>query len=76
MTSDPATSDPAQKVEALEIALSHAEAAIEDLSETAQAQWAEIDGLKRDLARLTRKLEAAMTDDQESPPANQPPPHY
>ena len=70
------TSDPAERVEALEIALSHAEAAIEDLSETAQAQWAEIDGLKRDIARLTRKLEEAMTDDQDAPPAHQPPPHY
>jgi uncharacterized coiled-coil protein SlyX len=64
------------RVEALEIALSHAEASIDDLSETVQAQWAAIDGLKRDVARLTRKLDAAMTDDQETPPANQPPPHY
>ncbi len=70
------TSDPANRVEALEIALSHAEAAIEDLSETARAQWAEIDSLKRDIARLTRRLEAAMTDDADAPPADQRPPHY
>lgn len=71
------TSDADQRIEALEIALSHAEAAIEDLSETAQEQWALINHLKRDVARLTKRLEAAMeADNGVAPPAHAPPPHY
>mgnify|MGYP000365582237 CR=1 FL=1 len=64
------------RLEALEIALAHQEAAVEDLSEIVQRQWAEIDGLKREIGRLTRTLEAAMEGDDDAPPANQPPPHY
>ncbi|MEM7547738.1 MAG: SlyX family protein [Pseudomonadota bacterium] len=71
------TSDAASRIEALEIALSHAEAAIEDLSATARAQWDEIDNLKRDVIRLSRRLEAAMeADEGDTPAADSPPPHY
>lgn len=71
------TSEAADRIEALEIALSHAEAAIEDLSATARIQWDEIDGLKRDIARLSRRLEAAIeADEGDAPAADRPPPHY
>lgn len=64
------------RIEALEIALAHAEAALEDLSETCRAQWAEIDALKAAVGKLTRTLEAAMEDDEDAPPPDRPPPHY
>ncbi len=64
------------RIEALETVVAHQEVAIEDLSETVQAQWAEIEKLKRDLGKLTRSLEALADGGDEAPPANQPPPHY
>jgi len=64
------------RIEALETVVAHQEVAIEDLSETVQAQWAEIEKLKRDLGKLTRSLEAMADGGDEAPPANQPPPHY
>ncbi|MEL7462986.1 MAG: SlyX family protein [Pseudomonadota bacterium] len=66
-----------EKIEALEIALAHAEASIEDLSEVAQRQGAEIEALRREIGKLTRTLEAMLEDrDEDAPPADQKPPHY
>lgn len=65
------------RIEALETHAAHQEAAIEDLSETVRRQWAEIDALKREVAKITRTLEAMLEDrEEEAPPANRPPPHY
>lgn len=64
------------KIEALETVVAHQEAAIEDLSETVQALWAEIERLKRDMGKLTRSLEAMAEDGDDAPAVNQPPPHY
>lgn len=66
-----------ERIEALEIALSHAEAEIADLSETCKDQWREIDALKKELGRVTRSIEAMLTaNEDEAPPADQRPPHY
>ena len=66
-----------EKIEALEIALAHAEASIEDLSEVAQRQGGEIEGLRREVGKLTRTLEAMLEDrDEDAPPPDQKPPHY
>ena len=65
-----------ERTEALETALAHAEAAIEDLSDEVRRQGDEIDLLKRRLERLTRTMETMMEDAEEAPPAHQPPPHY
>lgn len=66
-----------EKIEALEIALAHAEASIDDLSEVAQRQGAEIEALRREIGKLTRTLAAMLEDrDEDAPPANQKPPHY
>lgn len=70
------TSETSDRIEALETVVAHQEAAIEDLSETVQQQWAEIERLKRDMGKLTRSLEAMVEDGDEAPPVNQPPPHY
>lgn len=64
------------RLEALETVVAHQEAAIDDLSETVQAQWAEIERLKREIGKLTRSLEAMVEDAEEAPPVNQRPPHY
>ena len=64
------------RIQALETVVAHQEAAIEDLSETVQAQWAEIERLTRELGKLTRSLEALVEDAGDAPPANQRPPHY
>ena len=65
------------RTEALEVALAHAEAAIEDLSEEIRRQGSEIDQLRREIGKLTRTM-AAMLEDREddAPPADQPPPHW
>lgn len=67
------------RIETLEIALAHAEAAIADLSEICQTQWRELDALRKEFGKLTRTMEAfaAAQDDQGAPPdPNQRPPHY
>ncbi|MEM7523044.1 MAG: SlyX family protein [Pseudomonadota bacterium] len=64
------------RFEAIETAVAHAEAMIDDLSSVIQAQGAEIDALTRKIAKLSRTLEAALERADEDPPANQPPPHY
>lgn len=64
------------RIEALEIALAHAEAAIEDLSEMVQRQTAELDALRRELGKTTRTIEAMLEDGEEAAPADQTPPHY
>ena len=70
------TSDGADRIEALETALAHAEAAIDDLSDVVRSQTAELDELRRDFGKLTRTLQAMMEDQEESAPADQRPPHY
>ena len=64
------------RIEALETVVAHQEAAIDDLSETVQAQWAEIERLKREIGKLTRSLEVIVDGGEEAPAANQRPPHY
>lgn len=65
------------RIEALEIALAHAESAIGDLSDICRAQGLEIDVLKREIGKLTRSLEALATDGgEDAPAADRRPPHY
>ncbi|QIE55501.1 SlyX family protein [Pikeienuella piscinae] len=65
-----------ERFESLEIALAHAEAEIADLSETCSRQWAEIDALKHQIAKLTRSLEAMAAEPEDAPDPDQRPPHY
>ncbi|WP_340107859.1 SlyX family protein [Pikeienuella sp. HZG-20] len=65
------------RIEALEIALTHAEAAIIDLSDICRAQGLEIDALKQEIGKLTRTLNAVASDSGgDAPAADQRPPHY
>jgi SlyX protein len=77
MTSETNTTDSlVDRLDAMEIHIAHQEAAIEGLSETVQAQWLQIDALKREIGKLTRSLEAMSMSGGDAPAANQPPPHY
>lgn len=54
-----------ERLEALETALAHAEAAVQDLSDVARAQAAEIEALRIEQRRLLARLdglEAALDD--------------
>jgi SlyX protein len=73
MTSDPASS---ARIDALEEHIAHQHSTFDDLVDVSQAQWAEIERLKRDLGKMTRSLEAMVEGDDDAPPVDQPPPHY
>jgi SlyX protein len=64
-----------RRIEALEMDAAHRGQVIDDLNAAITAQWKEIDGLKRQLSRLTEQmaeLEAPSRDGAPEPP----PPHY
>lgn len=65
-----------ERIEALEIALAHAEAAVEDLSDVVQKQNGDIAALRRDVGKLTRTIEAMLEKGEEAAPADAKPPHY
>lgn len=64
-----------RRIEALEMDAAHRGRVIDDLNATITAQWKEIEGLARQLRRLTdqvAELEAPSRDGAPEPP----PPHY
>ncbi len=66
--------DELSRVDRLEMRLAEQERALDDLDATVTAQWAAIDGLKRDLGRLVDRL---MDAERRLPPEpDAPPPHY
>ena len=70
------TSEPTDRIDALEEHIAHQQMVIDDLQDVSQAQWAEIERLKRELGKLTRSLEAMVEGDEDAPPVDTPPPHY
>jgi len=67
--------DLAARLIELESHLAHHERMINELSDVITQQWKTINGLTRKLDRLESRLQAAQ--DQETPPAEEPPPpHY
>ena len=73
MTSEPTV---AERIDALEEHIAHQQSTIDDLMDVSQAQWAEIERLKREIGKVTRSLEAMVEGDDDAPPVDQPPPHY
>lgn len=64
------------RIDALEEHIAHQQMTIDELQDVSQAQWSEIENLKRQLGKLTRSLEAMVEGDDDAPPVDTPPPHY
>ena len=64
----------AARIEALESRIAHQDRVIDDLNVTVTAQWQEIDGLKRQIARLGDQMQDVQARVPEGP--EPPPPHY
>ncbi|HEY7842296.1 MAG TPA: SlyX family protein [Bradyrhizobium sp.] len=62
------------RIDALEVRLTYQDETIEQLNQTITAQWKQIDGLTRQLAALTERLQEAEAN--APTPANERPPHY
>jgi SlyX protein len=65
-----------ERVTALEAALAHQEAAVQDLSEMIARQWDIIDLLKRDNARFKEAIATLDSRTRPNPEDEPPPPHY
>jgi len=59
----------------LEELVAHQQTAIEDLSRQLTESWKQSEKLRSELGRLTDRFQD-MEDAADSPPANQPPPHW
>jgi SlyX protein len=64
------------RIEALEIARAHQERTVEDLSEALAAQWKQIEGLTRQVARLSDQVQEAQAAAGGRDAPEPPPPHY
>jgi SlyX protein len=63
------------RIDALEARLMYQDDTIEVLNQTITEQWREIDVLKRQIARLSERLDQTQAVSA-SGPADEPPPHY
>lgn len=59
----------------LEELVAHQQAAIEELSRQLTESWKQSEKLRNELARLSDRFQD-MEDNADTPPANQPPPHW
>lgn len=66
----------AEFVESIELKIAYLERANNDLSEVVYRQQQQIDALRVELATLTGKMEAAMTEQTAYTPEQERPPHY
>ncbi|NIX75761.1 SlyX family protein [Microvirga terricola] len=73
MTDTEALSD---RIDQLEMRLTHQEATIDDLNKTVTAQWKQIDALTRHLAILRDRVKEAEENAGLLPHKEPPPPHY
>lgn len=66
----------AERLERLETTVAYQDQAIEDLSRTVTAQWAEIAELKRLIGNLGERLRDIADNSALTEPPDPPPPHY
>ncbi|HVX73382.1 MAG TPA: SlyX family protein [Devosia sp.] len=66
----------AERLERLETTVAYQDQAIEDLSKTVTAQWAEIAELKRLIGNLGERLRDIADNPVLAEPPEPPPPHY
>lgn len=64
-----------EKLNGIESTLAHHERQIHDLGEMVNAQWKEIEALRRRLEQAQAKI-SEMQEAGGAPPANEKPPHY
>jgi SlyX protein len=62
------------RIDALEMRLTHQDETIETLNQTITAQWQQIDALTRQVAELKQRLQDAESN--LPGPVNERPPHY
>ena len=65
-----------ERIETLEMQVSHQERALEELNGIVAAQWAQIDGLTREMARLAETVRQTAAQIAAPPGSEPPPPHY
>jgi SlyX protein len=63
-----------ERLDALESRVAYQDETIETLNATITAQWKQIDGLNRQIAMLSERLQEAEAG--QGAPANERPPHY
>jgi len=64
-----------ERIDALEARLMYQDDTIDVLNQTITEQWREIDALKRQMARLSERLDQAQAAGTNGPD-DEPPPHY
>ena len=68
--------DTQTRLDSLEAHIAHQDQVIEELSDVAVKQWAEITRLNEQIERLKNKVEAFETEMDGDPGDDPPPPHY
>ena len=63
-----------ERLDALEVRIAYQDETIETLNATITEQWKQIDGLTRQIAMLSDRLQEAEAG--QGAPANERPPHY
>jgi len=63
-----------ERIDALEVRVAYQDDTIEKLNAAVTAQWAQIDALTRQLARVAERLDEASVGAGD--PLNEKPPHY
>ena len=66
----------AARLESLETSVAHQDQIIDDLNLTITEQWKAIEGLKRQISRLSDELVEAQSGAGLNAPREPPPPHY
>lgn len=64
------------RITELEIQLAHQSATVDELNDIVAKQWHEIDRLKKQMARMTGRLESVEQSLPKGAADDQPPPHY
>ena len=73
---EPSSPSAAERIDALEIRIAYQDETIETLNKAITDQWQTIDMLRRQMARLQERLEAAEMKSAGPAAPEPPPPHY
>lgn len=64
------------RITELEVQLAHQSATVDELNDMVAKQWHEIDRLKKQMTRMTGRLESVEQTLPKGAADDQPPPHY